>query len=829
MNQLLRILCAFFAHPRRGAHAFAQVAWACRVSIVGLVLPGFVLVRLPQGRDLFSYFSGQMDETNLLSGELWTIAYWIGMIAVTWWFWAYPIHASARIIMYDPYWLFERNSNPSNSALTRMRLLHRPLVIWMPRLLAAAPFLVLVWACHLALDDLPGTGIGDQETRGAFSRKIAGMLWILQLIFFSFFFGLIRFEVLRRKSLGLRALFGPLARRRASLTDRYRAALGNPTDISDDVFTSYIMLGLVSAVLFAVLVAPSTLTGKFGFTLALVVPIVAGAWVPLFTWVARQSHRSGLPLTAVMLLVLATLTYTFGDNYDITLTNEDVRHRLTFSEAVDKWKSTNGCLDNVADCPRPIIVSTAGGASRAGFFTVTVLGDLMDNRAGETTSPHFDGAGAEARHVVDRIFAISGVSGGSVGAMMFAGAVANSLDGEPPCASKPSRFWFRAGPPNTWRGCLQTIMAEDFLSETIVGLSFRDNLNFLDRIFHWPDRAAVLENAWIAAFESRIKKKQEDQNFRGLDRPFTEYRPAEGQWRPLLVLNGTSVTTGRRIITTNISPVWAPTKGAAPTERLFMDAYDLYEVLSGRQTCENGLCQTVDGSLKDIRFATAATNSARFPIISPPGTLRRQSGQATGGAVIDRIIDGGYFENDGITTTIDLVRALKRLNLRPAVIHIANDPLPYIRENAPKRDVAGGDFIGWRFEGPTIPAAEDKSWLLSLRGPIGGLLATRGARASYALRDLSEELKDSTSYAELLVYGEPIEGFLENRWETRQDKRCHDVTPPPPGAVLKEVSMSWWLSKAVQEYLDAQLALTRNCEALDRVRGWLMERPTRKR
>lgn len=816
---------------RRAILSTAHVAWACRVSVLGVFLPGLALIYLSQGRDLFSYFSGATEGgANLLRGEFLTVCYWGVMAGITWAFWTYPLHASARIILYDPYWLFPKGRSPSNAELRRTRLLYRPLIVWIPRILATAPFLILAVASYGALRDLPGRAVGDLDTKNASSIEVSGMLWLMQLYFvgcaIAAFVRLARF---RARSLGRSAL-RPLAQRTAPLVERYRVALGDQMQMEQDVAEARIWLALVSAGLILTLVAPSFVTNWV--FLAFVVPIVAGAWVPLLTWLAMRSHRRGVPLIAALLVILAILTRFFGDNYDITLSDSNVRPRLIFSEAVDRWMIANGCNKaNIRACPRPIIVSTAGGASRAGFFTVTVLGDLLDNPSFDQTIPGVIDANGKARHVINRIFAISGVSGGSVGTAIFAGAIANSANGEQPCVpGKRSDFWFRDGSPTSWRGCLQAIMAEDFLSETIVGLSFRDNLNFLNRFFPWPDRAAVLEKSWIVAFEKWIKKAPDDKNFFGLDQPFTQYRPEEGKWRPLLVLNGTSVTTGRRIITTNVAPFWpASAQGAAVdakaparNERLFMDAYDLYEVFAGHKACENAKCEFVDDSLKDIQLATAATNSARFPIISPPGTLRGQSG-AGKGIVVDRIVDGGYFENDGITTTIDLVRALLQVGLRPAVIHIANDPLPYIREDKSRSDAGSLDQVGWRFNGPTIPVTEDRSWLLFLRGPIGGLLATRGARASYALRDLEDNLKNSSSFAEVLVYGEPTLGFPVDVAAPKYEHGCHDVPPAQAGTPLKPVSMSWWLSQPVQEYLDAQLALARNCFALDRVRTWLKE------
>jgi hypothetical protein len=219
----------------------------------------------------------------------------------------------------------------------------------------------------------------------------------------------------------------------------------------------------------------------------------------------------------------------------------------------------------------------------------------------------------------------------------------------------------------------------------------------------------------------------------------------------------------------------------------------------------------------DVTLASAATNSARFPIVSPPGTLRRCEGGRCD--VVDRIIDGGYFENDGITTTIDLVRALRKEGLRPAVLHIANDPLPYPRSTQSRDGSLHFAEHSWRQDGPAIPDAEDKSWLLFLRGPLGGLFATRSARASYALRALEEEIVDRKDFAEILVFGEPLAGH----GEIETEGACNGVPPIEPGTPMKAVSMSWWLSQPVQEYLDTQLKLAKNCTALDRVRRWLAE------
>ena len=78
-------------------------------------------------------------------------------------------------------------------------------------------------------------------------------------------------------------------------------------------------------------------------------------------------------------------------------------------------------------CPRPILIAASGGASRAGFFTASVIGKLLDTK---TKLPSGEEIGPEG--VRNRIFAISSVSGSSVGAVMTIGALAAS-DGRQPC------------------------------------------------------------------------------------------------------------------------------------------------------------------------------------------------------------------------------------------------------------------------------------------------------------------------------------------------------------------------------------------------------------
>ena len=71
----------------------------------------------------------------------------------------------------------------------------------------------------------------------------------------------------------------------------------------------------------------------------------------------------------------------------------------------------------------------------------------------------------------------------------------------------------------------------------------------------------------------------------------------------------------------------------------------------------------------DLRLSTTATMSARFPVISTQGVIRDLDGH-----IVDSIVDGGYFENDGLATAADVVRELMNRGLHPLVIQTVSEP-----------------------------------------------------------------------------------------------------------------------------------------------------------
>src|SRR5205823_5503881 len=113
---------------------------------------------------------------------------------------------------------------------------------------------------------------------------------------------------------------------------------------------------------------------------------------------------------------------------------------------------------------------------------------------------------------------------------------------------------------------------------------------------------------------------------------------------PVLLLNATSVDTGRRVVASELEPIYRDGK------RLFPEAYDVLAELGRtfeRAPSEDGVPVYKEGPpapAPDIPLSTAATLSARFPVVSPYGGLRNPAAIEAA----DRLVDGGYFENDGV-------------------------------------------------------------------------------------------------------------------------------------------------------------------------------------
>lgn len=230
------------------------------------------------------------------------------------------------------------------------------------------------------------------------------------------------------------------------------------------------------------------------------------------------------------------------------------------------------------------------------------------------------------RPFANQLFAISAVSGGSLGAAIFYSALADTkrrpqaraVSGKPPCnkESVSDRDWFGSGratlsngsptpeqlepsedPQKSWKACLQLLVAGDFLSPAFVGLT-RDPLHAL-----WlsrNDRAQLLELAWEDRYQRFTRLSKMDSEVSALLRPLSAVRRDAKGWLPILFLNGTLVDSGKRIVTSDVDTAVRDKRGKT-VHRVFRDAYDFHDLylpvnLKGHRSAIWGVAASHDGT-----------------------------------------------------------------------------------------------------------------------------------------------------------------------------------------------------------------------------------------
>jgi hypothetical protein len=765
------------------------VFWVARVSLFTLIL-GFLLLDLtPQAQDLF---------TALAPSGVWQVAKFFILVLVVW---AIPTHYSARLLL-------DTDKRLRLRAALRPNL--GPIVVFIPRFLGLLTFLVVLIAIGRAASNLPdlkdpGYIEGIMSSLRCFvlytvivailyclyltARKakvvedlfekiaravqhVLRRLWITVLAFLSWIIG------------GLHLLKGPM----------FAPA---PGALADSRTVGKVLLGLVFVAFLAILAFGANWAAE-QFPRAQVIPLVLGGWLPLLTLLSHFGRRFRAPLILATILGVMILTAIVGNNHSVRRVNvaevagqNGLTTRMGLGEAVTLWQQANECDGKPAACPRPIIVAAAGGASRAGYFMASIIGHLLQD-----AKLH----GLDENKVRKRLFAISSVSGGSVGAVMVASALAATPDSEKknPCPNASVDLWY-GQKINNWRDCLEALMVGDFLSPTFIGLMFHDMFPF----GWWPDRAAILEESWERRYASLIDVAAPDRPLKpckGLECPFLSLRPTPAHWIPLLLLNGSSEGTGRRIVTTVLAPTYKP-KAACPTAHrtgsatdpclLLTETYYFHDLLADQAAPKGWLTnfQTrlqfeyySKRVLNDVPLSTAAHNSARFPIISPPGSVRNKTHQ-----IIDRIVDGGYFENYGALTAEELVDGIRAIEpgLAPFVLVVSNDPEVRVDHDDDLKPSST------QVEPVDI---DDTELFTDLQSPLSAFLNSWNGRGTLAVEQLRAVLYQRMPRC--ISHVSHVRVWPEKSADGSEKARA--------------VAMSWWLSAPLQLHLHQQTEADKN-------------------
>ncbi len=383
-----------------------------------------------------------------------------------------------------------------------------------------------------------------------------------------------------------------------------------------------------------------------------------------------------------------------------------VAQRRDLADFFRVWMRDCGPLTGPA---RPVIVAISGGASRAAIWGARVLGAI--EQAGGPGRPS--------------VFAVSSVSGGSLGAAAYMALIAG-LEGGERChsGSTPARARRVAS-----IGASQ--LAGDALGPLLAGALMVDAPRALLSPFaalarlstgsqpRGGDRAEAIERAFEQLWRSASPRT------RAGDPPPVDFsnpllslfydvngiRPAMPAW----IANGTDMTTGNRLLTVPFSPA-----GAWP----FQAAEDVLAALAA-----------------DVPISTAINNTARFAYFEPPGELRphRPETEAAGSTNVDahpgataEIVDGGYFDSEALQAAVELADWLAA---NGSAIIADHRPVEPIIVQATADGVTTDRIVrcGSTVDHPGAVAGTLRP--LQLLAPIVGSLAVPNGHSAILLRD----------------------------------------------------------------------------------------------
>ena len=291
-------------------------------------------------------------------------------------------------------------------------------------------------------------------------------------------------------------------------------------------------------------------------------------------------------------------------------------------------------------------------------------------------------------------------------------------------------------------------LRQDFLSPLLAFTIFPD---FLQRFLPQPmsafDRARALEHTWNTSWTRSFGSRRFNDDFRNLWKGSDKTRVSKA---PALFLNSTNVETGKRFIVSTVDL----------NEDDRRDSYFAFE-------------RSALYHITRMSLSTAVHLSARFTWMSPAGTLMSRPsengaltwqivGRTRPDAVIwGRLVDGGYFENSGAATALDVVQAIERsvkrmkstgelpksMDVDILVLVVSNDPEPrrtwsvpsasdstYV-QLPPKRPMEPppNQITKYLKEDPNVVLSKTRIWarqvwLSEMLSPLQALLSTRVAR-----------------------------------------------------------------------------------------------------
>jgi hypothetical protein len=404
------------------------------------------------------------------------------------------------------------------------------------------------------------------------------------------------------------------------------------------------------------------------------------------------------PVLSVLFFYVFVLVPALFHVHTVRLIDGAAAQRKPLKELFDQWASA--CTADTGPV-RPIIVAVSGGATRAGLWGAAVIDRVLQVQQKDGPA----------------LFAVSSVSGGSLG---VAGAMTLLSLESLPCRAKGL---------STLRPAEEATvpLAGDALGPLLGGWllddiprSAFDPIAALIRSVtgsrpNGGDSAEAIERGFEDLW-SDVRQKPAAKGAPGWDKSFLSlfYIDRAGSYRkgmPLWFANGTDATTGNRVITT---PIAAPDRRDSGSPWPFRGARDFHTLMGG-----------------DVSIATAINNTARFSYLEPFGEMLPMRGEKQVGS----LVDGGYFENEGLQTALDLAEWLAAQSspnrpVQPIIVQATGDG----EADVTRAEVMTCDNVS---DGPFIP--DDKHSALQILAPLIGLYHVRGGHSAVLLRQAHDQ------------------------------------------------------------------------------------------
>lgn len=627
--------------------------WLCFFPIFSAVAGLTVLLAVPQGTEVFQSITDLGDE-QVPEGASRAIGYWLAFAG-----WGLANWYASRVLLM-------RKFRGHDEAETPFILGWRK---WFPRGLAVVP---MAWITAFMLNsDAPGFLYLGLWCLGA-TTLVAAFIW-------------------GRRAL-LRKLTGRPSRQ-ATDTDSMLP--------QGDIVALSLALALSGAIFLGLSVSNywfARFLGAPAILMLSLASITLGASILLIFWPLSRGWPALTWLPLLLYLALPSLglnrNHVISDRAEARANPAPTDNRPDVFSHFKEWLRAAESRHH-----GPIfLVAIAGGASRSGWWAGHTLGALDDLTQGE---------------FAERTFAISGISGGSLGAAAHVALLARRHDQAPDRLPAPSQIDFpnqkdceallggtgASAPLSVQSECF---LGRDFLSTTVGYLLFPDLAQrFVPIAIESWDRSLGLEtpwrNDWLALFGNDRFGQPLQELYRAPDKGLSELRTDI----PIVLLNTAGAHSGMPIL-------------QAPVKIDSREMVDYY----GTSTCTPG-ARWPQGLTQSL--AAVVHNSARFPVVSPGGEVR-----FAGCTGWDVLVDGGYFENSGAFALFHMLRAIedgyRKANDTKAWIAIRNRlHVIFITNDVPPR---GG------------PRESSRIALEEVMTPVLGLYSMRSSRGDSASRDL---------------------------------------------------------------------------------------------